>query len=679
MIDFIVNNLKTILGFTLGIIFTAITIRYKEAITRGTNFVIDSLFSLARVYFLMMKRYKKSITRIYRETKVGYRSLRLDLERNYISLRVSSFIHYRQKEPDEELKSKKSEVLDVLKEYRHLVILGHPGAGKTTLMQWLLLKYAHGHMKKELDENLIPIFIALRSLQSGQSVDDLLIEVLNQHHFKGGEKFIRKQMEKGRCLLIFDGMDEIIDDDTRKKFIKDINGTYGTLYGKSRIIITSRIEDFPDDRFPASFRQMEILDLDMEQVRDFITGILETEEKPGGLIGQIEKSEGLKKFVTNPLMLSLLTFVYRESRRKLPDDRVKVYNICMQLMMEDRDSRKGIYEYRNKFDTDDKELLLGKLAYDFSLRNKWRFSEKEVLEHWQNNLPANLTDRDLKKLLKEVCKSNGILRHLSGKELCFLHRTFQEYYTAKEICKKEQALLVNREEQMLYGKFSEKEWQEITLFLVGIMDDAGYLVQHILHQSPLFALHCLVYAKRVKDEIIEEVLKAIPGKLTIANLKEISDNLVYLANRFGLEKISQFLTNVLKQVKAKNIKILFWQVIDRLILTFSPRKGMVYLPSGFVQMGKKEKWVPGFWMDVYPVTNGDYQNRTEGSKADDLPRHWQTRQNGEPFVTSGMKKLPVVDIDYEQAAAFASALNKTLPVTVQWHRVGEKDSREGGG
>ncbi len=59
-------------------------------------------------------------------------------------------------------------------------------------------------------------------MESGQSVDDLIFEVLKQHHFKKGESFIRKQMEKGKCLLIFDGMDEIIDDTTKKQFIKDI-------------------------------------------------------------------------------------------------------------------------------------------------------------------------------------------------------------------------------------------------------------------------------------------------------------------------------------------------------------------------------------------------------------------------------------------------------------------------
>jgi hypothetical protein len=103
MIEFIVNNIKAVVGFTLGTIVTVIALRYKDALIKGTNFVIDSLFSLARIYFLMMKRYNISIISIYRETRVGYRSLRLDLERNYISLQVGSFVHYRYKEADEEV------------------------------------------------------------------------------------------------------------------------------------------------------------------------------------------------------------------------------------------------------------------------------------------------------------------------------------------------------------------------------------------------------------------------------------------------------------------------------------------------------------------------------------------------------------------------------------------------
>ncbi|HLP45675.1 MAG TPA: NACHT domain-containing protein, partial [Candidatus Kapabacteria bacterium] len=215
--EWIMRNIQAVLIFSAGVVFTVIVTRYKDALKNGTNFVINGFLSLAKVYFVMLKRYKKSIRRSYRETKVGYRNLRLDLDRNYISLKVCSFVSPREKEADDETKSEKLEVLDVLKEHRHLVILGHPGAGKTTLMQWLLLKYVYNHMKEKLGEKLIPLFITLSSLESGQSIDELLPKILEQHRFKGGESYIRKQMEKGKCLLIFDGMDEIRDDDTRTK------------------------------------------------------------------------------------------------------------------------------------------------------------------------------------------------------------------------------------------------------------------------------------------------------------------------------------------------------------------------------------------------------------------------------------------------------------------------------
>jgi uncharacterized protein (UPF0371 family) len=61
---------------------------------------------------------------------MGYRNFRLDLERNYISLRISPFVHYKQKEADEVIKNEKMNLNEVLKKHRHLVILGHPGSGK---------------------------------------------------------------------------------------------------------------------------------------------------------------------------------------------------------------------------------------------------------------------------------------------------------------------------------------------------------------------------------------------------------------------------------------------------------------------------------------------------------------------------------------------------------------------
>lgn len=154
--EWIMRNIQAVLIFSGGVVVTVIVTSYKEALKNGTNFVIDNLLSLARVYFVMLRRYKKSISRSYRETKVGYRNLNLDLDRNYISLKVCSFVSPRESEIDEETRSEKLEMLDVLKKQRHLVILGHPGAGKTTLMQWLLLKYVYGHMKEKLGKTSFP-------------------------------------------------------------------------------------------------------------------------------------------------------------------------------------------------------------------------------------------------------------------------------------------------------------------------------------------------------------------------------------------------------------------------------------------------------------------------------------------------------------------------------------------
>jgi hypothetical protein len=678
MVDFILKHLKELLVFTGGIVVAVVATRYKEGIKKGTNFVIDSLLSWARIHFLMLKRYKKSIIKAYRETKVGYRNLRLDLERNYISLKVHSFVHYRQKEADEDLRAEKFDVLEVMKEHRHLVILGAPGAGKTTLMQWLLLKYTYGQMKEALGESLIPIFVALRSLESDQSVEDLLPGILKNHRFKGGEKYIRRQMEKGKCLLIFDGMDEIIDDATRKKFIDDICKIYGKLYGESRIIITSRTEGYPNDPFPQSFREREILDLDMEQVRNFVHGILKPEEKPEGLIRQIEKSEGLMKFVTNPLMLSLLTFVYQESYQKLPNERVKVYHKCMQLMMQDRDQSKGIYEYRNRFDPDDKELMLGKLAYDFSLENRWRFNEKELLEHWKKNRPVNLEEGDLKKVLKEVCTANGILKHQSGKELSFLHRTFQEYYAAKEISKKGQDFF-EKTEDSIFEQFSKKEWHEITLFIVGMLDDSSRLIKQLAPLDPQKSLQCVVYAKRVKEDIIVEVLLRVFESLRIEYILEVNCNIIYLTHRFGLKRVTQYLSDAINKIKNEDYKKRSWEVIDHVMLTFSPQKGMVYVSSGAAEWGKKPgEWIPGFWMDIYPVSNANYQKSVDIKNLKELPKHWEEKSNTEPFVTDMMKLLPIVDVTYKNALSYSSLLNKGVPDKNKLRKAMKNDDRRGG-
>lgn len=77
----------------------------------------------------------------------------------------------------------------------------------------------------------------------------------------------------------------------------------------------------------------------------------------------------------------------------------------------------------------------------------------------------------------------------------------------------------------------------------------------------------------------------------------------------------------------------------------------------------ESRHVPGFYIDVFPVTNADYARflRATGHKA---PQHWN--HAGEP--PGHLLEHPVVFVTYHDAQAYASWAAKSLPSNEQWEK-----------
>ncbi len=179
-------------------------------------------------------------------------------------------------------------------EYPIAVILGTPGSGKSTTMNWLALHMARAYFARRhrLPQGLaplqIPILLRIRdyaarlnaaeaehkSLSLQQFLKDYLADVYSE--LPNLLERLRVEMEKGHCLFLFDGLDEVASDDLRRRvaqnigvFISDNLPENAHAKRFNRFLITSRIVGYDAGTF-AKYAHYTLLDLEDAQIKDFL-------------------------------------------------------------------------------------------------------------------------------------------------------------------------------------------------------------------------------------------------------------------------------------------------------------------------------------------------------------------------------------------------------------------------
>ncbi|WP_198036993.1 SUMF1/EgtB/PvdO family nonheme iron enzyme [Nocardia sp. BMG51109] len=93
-------------------------------------------------------------------------------------------------------------------------------------------------------------------------------------------------------------------------------------------------------------------------------------------------------------------------------------------------------------------------------------------------------------------------------------------------------------------------------------------------------------------------------------------------------------------------------------------KWIIWIPEGVYLSGPQDKpeWVPGFWIDTFPVTNRDY-SRFVAATGYTPPRHWP---DGCP--PPEIDEHPVVWVTHDDATIYAQWAHKRLPDSLEWEK-----------
>lgn len=370
---------------------------------------------------------------------------------------------------------------DALGSFQRIVLLGDPGAGKTTTLKYLALEMLQGSDKLPY----LPIFIELKGFIESKA--DTLIDFITSDWVKkygflniDARFYLETQLNNGKAVLLLDGLDEVQGgstveeaDNAYHKITTEINNLCKT---PCPIVVTCRRQGWKDG-LPA-FHNLEVLDFNEEQIKKFLESWFRSEpDKARDLWIKLEGKLRMRMLGTNPLILSLIAIVY-EQDLNLPEGRAELYSRCVDLFLRKWDLDRNVKRF-SQFKTHHKHALLKEIAWHFHCKGKRYFPKKEIQEIISNFLHRfTIPVEESAEILDEITTQFGLLKEQAYNLYGFIHLTFQEYFTALAAIEK----IPHSLPEVIAYKHSAW-WEEVILLMSAEMIDATSLLLGILHDQ----------------------------------------------------------------------------------------------------------------------------------------------------------------------------------------------------
>ncbi len=414
------------------------------------------------------------------------------------------------------------ELINEINSHKYLVIIGNPGAGKSTLTRYKVMEWIEQEIIN-LPVSELPILIELTNYVKnfqGNSCKKFLEYLQHGSGVKGGnlnQQELDRWFHNNQSLIMFDGLDEIIDGATRESIVTDIIN-FKNSYPKAKIVITSRIIGYAQQKSNlenAGFKTFLLKDFESPQINKFLNewhkfaftnNITDGQFKCDRLQKSIDKFPAFKELAGNPLLLTMMAILNRHE--KLPRDRATLYERASEILLYKWEADKylpideqqdlEVRDYlKNSSTYKDKIAMLRMVAYKIQ-KNGTKIDNILVID--EDTLETILTDylKDIiptkpriiaRAFIQDMTERSFILCFLGDGNYGFIHKTFLEYFCAADIVyrfEKTRTLTIEEIKQNYFlAKYQDESWHEILVLIVNILDEtwAEELLQCIIEQD----------------------------------------------------------------------------------------------------------------------------------------------------------------------------------------------------
>ncbi|MCM1983541.1 NACHT domain-containing protein [Lyngbya confervoides] len=383
-----------------------------------------------------------------------------------------------------------------------LVLLGKPGAGKTTFLQYLAIACLENHLFPEF----IPVLIALRSVGTDHPSDGGFSSLAELIQRQGGWRdipmeAIESALQTGRMLLLFDGLDEV-PDGIQSPLTLALQQWFSS-YGGNRMVVTARISS--QRPLFQGFTYVELADFSRPQIEQFTRQFFNAVAPPpqrGSVLAQHcleqlyrKSNQPLLGLTSTPILLTLICSIFLE-RRSLPSHRAKLYQYALEIFLSRWDQARGIDRSGLALAPGDLLGILTLIAANLSEREKIYVERADLVQlvrqalqtvFGEANQPAGteVLQGQAEQMLQQIVSQQGLLVEHARGIFAFSHLTFQEYLTARHMA----AGPPDRLSQLLHH-MTDPHWHEVILLTSHLLaEETAFLQQMCDHLRVWIGAH----------------------------------------------------------------------------------------------------------------------------------------------------------------------------------------------
>jgi formylglycine-generating enzyme required for sulfatase activity len=569
------------------------------------------------------------------------------------------------------------DILQAILQYEgNVVIAGHPGSGKTSTLHFIVYSWS------QLESDVFLIFAKCKHYRPAiyQSFEDYLRASLLAKlppsliaPFSSTNIFANSP-----CLILLDGMDELTASGF-EEFKRHLD-EFLTKYPKCQIVITTRIDGYRgklEDNF-LGWHTLAIAPFDDKRISKFVRRWFADSDKAASLLLMLQENHRLYDLGRRPFLLSLMCLIFQQDG-SLGANRSDLYKRAAHYLEERRQTKTTSMVINLR------HAVLKEVALRSLQMGSVEIESRICAAITDNILEAyGITAYTAVDFLDNIVTEVGILQ-TAGKDLAFIHRTFQEYYTALALSD------MPNGRDLLLDHCHVASWEEpVRLYAGGLSSvrEQEDFVSELWRRYPALAMRTSTECEYLAPTFLGSLLKDSPIEDRVRIINDIRASL----RAFEADKARDIVIETLAPLFANesDSSVLYFGI--QLLLQFDPQDSghilhktfyaqaehiyehlsadpkykfeFVQIPSGTFYMGDDHSFdeierpthevsVGSFDIGKYQLTNLAYE-------------YIMGRSPEERSVYSSGDDYPVVNLSWYDAYICALKAGCRLPTEAEW-------------